>query len=71
MGRNQDQPWSYRYYEITLSCPPEFERNSPSAQATIWELTDPRSTLRRQRGSIPMCPANVSNGRFSSKWSAP
>src|ERR1039458_2783052 len=21
MGRNRDQPWSYRYYEITLSCP--------------------------------------------------
>src|ERR1017187_4777064 len=21
MGRNRDQPWSYRYYEITLSSP--------------------------------------------------
>jgi hypothetical protein len=36
----------------------------------IWELADPRSTLRRQGGSIPLCPASVSNARYTTEWQA-
>src|ERR1017187_8383173 len=47
--------------------PPLCERRvGPLSECpTIWELADARSTLRRQGGSIP---ANVSNGRFPTKW---
>ena len=47
--------------------PPLCERRvGPLSECpTVWELADARSTLRRQGGSIP---ANVSNGRFPTKW---
>src|ERR1035437_5105312 len=53
-SRKEHTRWPFPSMGLFSGCP------------AIWELADPRSTLRRQGGSIP---ANVSNRRFASKWS--
>src|ERR1035437_7035604 len=54
VSRNRDQPWSYRYCEITLSCPARVRAQLTFRVGGIWELAELRYTLRRQGGSIPL-----------------
>jgi hypothetical protein len=48
VSRNRDQPWSYRYCEITLSCPARVRAQLTFRVGGIWELAELRYTLRRQ-----------------------
>ena len=50
VNRNRDQPWSYRYCEITLSCTARVRAQLTFRVGGIWELADLRYTLRRQGG---------------------
>ena len=68
-GRNRDQPWSYRYYEITLSCPARVRAQlafrvgddlgvgRPSIYTTALLTGNQGSTL-----------TDLCNPRFPSKW---